>query len=70
MDDPETQYLDRWLTYGGAETFKGYEIDPGLAAVPVYDPMRGEIHDALLDAVPPEHIAFLRRLASLLPSKL
>lgn len=61
VDDPETQYLDRWLTYGGAETFAGYEIDPGLAAVPVYDPMRGEIHDAVLEAVPPEHIAFLRQ---------
>ncbi|MEM7212548.1 MAG: metallophosphoesterase [Pseudomonadota bacterium] len=61
IDDPQTPYLDRWLTYGGAETFGGYEIDPGLSAVPVYDPMRAEIHDAVLEAVPPEHVEFLRR---------
>lgn len=60
--DMDTQYLDRWLTYGGTETFRGYGIDPGLAALPIHDPMRPEIHRAVMDAVPPEHLAFLNNL--------
>jgi serine/threonine protein phosphatase 1 len=58
--DMDTDYLERWLTYGGAETFEGYGIDPGIAALPVHDTVRPEIHRAMLEAIPPEHIAFLR----------
>ena len=61
-DDMDTAYLERWLTYGGAETFEGYGIDPGFATLPVHDPMRPEIHAELLEAVPPEHLDFLDAL--------
>ena len=59
VSDMDTMYLDRWLTYGGTETFEGYGIDPGLAALPIHNPMRPEIHQAVLDAVPPRHLDFL-----------
>jgi serine/threonine protein phosphatase 1 len=51
--------LDRWLRYGGAETLASY----GIQASVIGDLPEREALQHVLEAVPPEHVAFLETFA-------
>ena len=53
----EADFFPRWLRFGGNATVKSYGISPSEAA---RDPESAR--KKLVEAVPPEHVAFLREL--------